>query len=78
MKMMMKMKNRLLRYYSALSMQKLDRTAFGWNQLMDLGIVIGLLFVFISNNATLSTLFTTIVTSIQTVLTNIITKNTTA
>ena len=49
---------------------------FAWNQLMDLGIVIGLLFVFVQNNSTLSTLFTTIVTAVQTQLQKLITTNT--
>jgi hypothetical protein len=72
------MKNNLIRFYAWYKVQReLARGhVFGWNQLMDLGIVIGLLFVFVNNNSTLSTLFTTIVTAVQTQLNNIITKNT--
>ena len=76
--MMKRMKNNSIRLYAWYRVQReLARGhVFGWNQLMDLGIVIGLLFVFVNNNATLSTLFTTIVTAVQTQLNNIITKNT--
>ncbi len=64
---------RLFAWYKA---QRLDANVFGWNQLMDLGIVIGLLFVFVQNNPTLSTLFTTIVNAVQTQLNKLITTNT--
>jgi len=76
--MMKWMKNNSIRIYTWYCVQReLARGhVFGWNQLMDLGIVIGLLFVFVNNNATLSTLFTTIVTAVQTELTKIISTNT--
>lgn len=71
------MRTNLFRIYVWYMMQRrrLDANVFGWNQLMDLGIVIGLLFVFVQNNATLSTLFTTIVTAVQTQLQKLITQN---
>nr|NNM90124.1 hypothetical protein [Bacilli bacterium] len=69
--------NRLsLRLYVWYLTRRPNKTVFGWNQLMDLGIVIGLLFVFVQNNATLGTLFTTITTAVQTELTKLITTNT--
>ena len=76
--MMKWMKNNSIRLYAWYRIQRemARRHVFGWNQLMDLGIVIGLLFVFVNNNSTLSTLFTTIVTAVQTELTKIISTNT--
>lgn len=53
----------------------LPKDMFRWNQLMDLGIVIVLLFVFVGNNATLSGLFKTIANAVQGQLTNLIDNN---
>lgn len=74
---MTKMRTNFLRLYVWYSVgrQRRGMNVFGWNQLMDLGIVIGLLFVFVQNNATLSNLFTTIVTSVQTELQKLISTN---
>ncbi len=76
------MRSKLLALYIRLyvwyqtELRRIDTHVFAWNQLMDLGIVIGLLFVFVQNNSTLSTLFTTIVNAVQTQLDKLITTNT--
>lgn len=56
--------------------QAVSKDTFRWNQLMDLGIVVGLLFVFVANNPTLSNLFKTIANAVQSQLTNLINNNT--
>ncbi len=65
----------LLWLYSWYRMQRLNTNVFGWNQVADLAVVIGVLFVVVQNNSTLGTLFTTIVQAVQTQLQNLITKN---
>ncbi len=65
----------LLRLYSWYKAQQLDRNVFAWNQMADLAVVIGVLFVVVQNNATLGTLFTTIIQAVQTQLQKLITQN---